>query len=63
MKRIEIIVDTFDELKETEKGLSTLKTKSKYKDIDIFCREINSTVFYSPSPTEDDQYVYFRVCE
>ena len=63
MKRIEIVVDSYDELKETEKEVSTTKYKSKYKEIEIYCREINSTVLYKPSPTEDDQYIYFKVCE
>ncbi len=63
MKRVEVVVDTFDELKEAEKEISTIKLKSKYKEIDIFCKEISSTVTYNPSPTEDGQYIYFKVCE
>ena len=63
MKRIEIIVDTLDELKETEKELMSTKFNSKYKDIEIFCREISSAYEYHPSPTEDDKFIYFKVCE
>lgn len=63
MKRIEIVVDTLDELKETEKEVSTTRYKSKYKTIEIYCREISSAVEFQPSPTEDNQYIYFKVCE
>lgn len=63
MKRIDIIVDSFDEYKETEKELLHMEFPSKYKEIEIFCREINSTFFYSPVRTEDGKFIYTKLSE
>lgn len=63
MKRIEVIVDTLDEFKEVEKEVLSTKIKNKYKEIEIFCREVSSTYAYKPSPTEDGLYIYFKSCE
>ena len=63
MKRMEIIVDTKDEFKDVEKEILSTKYTNKYKEIEVFCREVSSTFTYKPSPTEDDLYIYFKSCE
>ena len=62
MKRVEIIVDTFDEFTEVERGIESLQSKNKYSSIEIYCREVSHTFIFEPSENGEN-YTYFKIEE
>ncbi len=60
MKNMEIVVDSIDELKEVEKEILTTQINNKYKEIDVYCRDIRSSFFFKPMITESGKYMYFK---